>query len=339
MKATEKSYRTERPVFSVLMIGGGRIALSHLPQIMASRNLALTAIVEPALGSRLILRLLTRLPVFKSLSDVDLSVFDAAYILTPPGLHFSQAKVCLESNLSVFIEKPFTLSEENSRLLAEIAHGKGLHLQVGYVYRYHPIFERLMDTITAGEYGAPRHARVEFFGFVDKGQDSSWRNRGAAAGCVVDFGSHALDLAVSCFGNLTLDFVRSVDKCAQSESVDAFEAMFKGKKNLSVEVACDWRRDGYRKAELRVTVSFENGMELEASSLNAMRKNGGAFLSVADLSTDVPFYIRGEEFARQQLAFECGVRASKENAGSYIDRNGFNDAVVDSLIEQIMEHA
>lgn len=323
---------------SAVIIGGGRIALSHLPQIMSSKNMYVGAIVEPSLSSRILLRLLTRCRVYKSIDTIDLSDFDVAYILTPPASHFHIAQTCLNNGVSCFIEKPMTISGERTAKLSSLAREKGLHLQVGYVYRYHPIFKELMKIVREESFGKVKTLSVEFFGRIEKGGDNSWRNKGVASGCIIDYGSHAIDLVCAVLGDITLVSVDTILKEPATGVVDAFDATLTSQNDVSINVKCNWRMRNYRKATLKATVVFEDGTTITASTDNTILKNGEKLFGLSNLVTDVPFYLRGEEFANQQIELERAVRS----LGSF-DCHGekvFSQNIcVDTVIEEILEHA
>ena len=49
---------------------------------------------------------------------------DIIYVATPNSLHFEHAKLCLEANKHILLEKPFTLSSKKAKELFAIAKEK-----------------------------------------------------------------------------------------------------------------------------------------------------------------------------------------------------------------------
>ena len=62
---------------------------------------------------------------------------DAVYIPLPPALHFPYAKAALEHGKHVFVEKPSTISYEQTSELVELARERNLVLQENYMFQYH----------------------------------------------------------------------------------------------------------------------------------------------------------------------------------------------------------
>ena len=57
---------------------------------------------------------------------------DAAYVVTPHVLHFSQADVCLKAGLDVLVEKPMVMNAEEARALIETRDSTGRTLTVAF---------------------------------------------------------------------------------------------------------------------------------------------------------------------------------------------------------------
>ena len=57
---------------------------------------------------------------------------DAAFIITPHVLHFSQAKACLEAGLDVLLEKPMVMNAEEALALIDVRDRSGRLLSVSF---------------------------------------------------------------------------------------------------------------------------------------------------------------------------------------------------------------
>jgi predicted dehydrogenase len=57
---------------------------------------------------------------------------DAAFIITPHVLHFSQAKACLEAGLDVLLEKPMVMNAEEALALIDVRDRSGQLLSVSF---------------------------------------------------------------------------------------------------------------------------------------------------------------------------------------------------------------
>ena len=98
-----------------------------------------------------------RYPYVKSYSDVD-EMFanedlDGVVIATPTATHYGLAKKALELGLNVFVEKPLTVTSEESQDLIRIANAKGLVIFVGHIFLHSAPVMKLRELIVSGELG------------------------------------------------------------------------------------------------------------------------------------------------------------------------------------------
>jgi UDP-2-acetamido-3-amino-2,3-dideoxy-glucuronate N-acetyltransferase len=77
----------------------------------------------------------------------------ACAIATSPASHYEIARLALEADKDVFVEKPLALTTAEGRALVDIARGRGRILMVGHVLEYHPAVERLCGLVRQGELG------------------------------------------------------------------------------------------------------------------------------------------------------------------------------------------
>lgn len=66
------------------------------------------------------------------------SVIDAVVIATPASTHFALAKLMLESDKHVLVEKPLTMNYQEAIKLSELAREVNKVLMTGHVYCYNP---------------------------------------------------------------------------------------------------------------------------------------------------------------------------------------------------------
>jgi len=81
------------------------------------------------------------------------SEVDAVAIATDVPSHFRIAQKSLEAGKHAYVEKPLTLKAADSRVLVELARGKGLKLMVGHLLVYHPAVNYLKEMIDTGKVG------------------------------------------------------------------------------------------------------------------------------------------------------------------------------------------
>lgn len=78
---------------------------------------------------------------------------EAVAIATPPSTHRTIAMDCLTHGVGVLVEKPMTLSIEDSMALIAAAEANKQVLMVGHTYEYHPIIRKIKDIIKSGDLG------------------------------------------------------------------------------------------------------------------------------------------------------------------------------------------
>ena len=70
---------------------------------------------------------------------------DILDIVTPTTTHFDLARLAIEHEKHVFIEKPLTQTVEEAETLIELSKGKKVKIQVGHVERFNPAMLALND--------------------------------------------------------------------------------------------------------------------------------------------------------------------------------------------------
>ena len=90
---------------------------------------------------------------------------DAVDIVTPADNHLALGAECLRAGRDCFIEKPLTLTVEEGRRLAAVVAEAGRILQVGHIFRFHPVTTALREQLASGALGRIRYCTGRFAGF------------------------------------------------------------------------------------------------------------------------------------------------------------------------------
>ena len=90
---------------------------------------------------------------------------DAVDIVTPADSHRAVAEACLGAGRHCFVEKPLTVSAADGRALAAAARASDRVVQVGHIFRFHPVTATLRAALVAERIGAVRYATGRFAGF------------------------------------------------------------------------------------------------------------------------------------------------------------------------------
>ncbi len=90
---------------------------------------------------------------------------DAVDLVTPADGHLALARACLEAGKGCFVEKPLALTVAEGCALAETCRSTGGILQVGHIFRFHPVTEVLRQWLATGKPGGVRYCTGRFAGF------------------------------------------------------------------------------------------------------------------------------------------------------------------------------
>ena len=93
------------------------------------------------------------------LADGDI---DAVLLCTPHSLHAEQVEQAARAGKQVFVEKPFTLTEESGRAAAAACAEAGRVLAVGQNRRFAAATQEINRMLAAGEFGTPLHCEANF---------------------------------------------------------------------------------------------------------------------------------------------------------------------------------
>jgi UDP-N-acetylglucosamine 3-dehydrogenase len=90
---------------------------------------------------------------------------DAVDVVTSADSHLAIAEASLGAGKHCFIEKPLTRTVAEGRQLTARARETGRVVQVGHIFRFHPVTATLGAALAAGRIGAVRYATGRFSGF------------------------------------------------------------------------------------------------------------------------------------------------------------------------------
>ncbi len=90
---------------------------------------------------------------------------DVVDLVTPADSHLALASECLRAGKDCFVEKPLTLTVAEGRALADVVRSTKRVLQVGHIFRFHPVTQLMRARIRSGTMGAVRYGTGRFAGF------------------------------------------------------------------------------------------------------------------------------------------------------------------------------
>ncbi|MCQ2257798.1 MAG: Gfo/Idh/MocA family oxidoreductase [Bacteroidaceae bacterium] len=136
---------------------------------------------------------------------VDDKDVDLVYIATPHSHHYPHAKLALEHNKPVLVEKAFTANAREAKELIEMAHAKGVFITEAIWTRYMPLSHKVKELMESGIIGEPRILTATLC-YMMENKERIVRPE-LCGGALLDLGVYVLNFARMYFGT---DIVRTV---------------------------------------------------------------------------------------------------------------------------------
>jgi len=119
---------------------------------------------------------------------------DVVYNPLPNSLHAPWTIRALEAGYPVLCEKPFALNEAQAREVMAVSAQTGRPVAEGFMYRFHPMFDKVLELLDAGAIGSlvSISSRFSFF------EDSPSTIVGSAelgGGALMDVGCYCVNLS------------------------------------------------------------------------------------------------------------------------------------------------
>ena len=91
---------------------------------------------------------------YEKLDDMldDIEV-EAVAIAVDTNSHYDIAKICLNRNLHLFVEKPLSTNLNEVKNLCEIAKNRRLTIHVDHIMAYHPAIKKIKEIVDSGKLG------------------------------------------------------------------------------------------------------------------------------------------------------------------------------------------
>ncbi len=172
----------------------------HAPVIRAVPGLHLGAIVQRS-GNEAAekypdVRIVRSLDELLSIAEIRLVV-----IATPNETHYPFARQCLEAGRDVVVDKPFTTTLEEAKLLAQLAIKTGRLLTVYQNRRYDGDFQAIRQLVEAGTLGRIVRFETAYDRFRPQLKPGAWREAARpGSGILFDIAPHLIDHAFVLFG-------------------------------------------------------------------------------------------------------------------------------------------
>lgn len=197
---------------------------------------------------------------------------DGIVIATPSACHCEQTIRALEAGCAVFCQKPLGRNVRETKLAVHAARSANRLLGVDFSYRFTEGVQRMREAVRSGQIGSIYAADLIFHNAY--GPDKEWfydRER-SGGGCLMDLGSHLVDLALWFFdfqevrevhGSLYAGGKRLAPRGREIEDYAATSLVLED--GSIVRLACSWNVSAGQDAVIEATffgteggVSFRN---------------------------------------------------------------------------------
>lgn len=333
----------------VAVVGLGKMGLSHFAMVNAHPDTETLAcdgsgFLVDALGKNI------STPIYKDYQALlDKEQLDAVVIATPSRLHAPMVRAALERNIHVFCEKPFCLDWQDSVALTDLAASKDRVAQVGYHYRYVGAFREMKRIIDTGALGKITHILAEAYGpVVLRAKRATWRTqKQEGGGCLYDYAAHPLNLLNWYFGAPDQVAGSVLGQVFSEGTDDEVFSTLRWNDGPTAQLSVNWSDESHRKMSTKIAMIGTNGRLYadrqecqlylrEAHEQLPGYEPGWTVKYTTELTDEVWFYLRGEEYSAQLADFIDAVRDGRTAAAE----NSFaSAAATDRTMAMIIENA
>lgn len=329
-------------MLKVALVGAGKMGISHLSILGAHPNVKVVGVCDT---SKMVLDTLEKYGSFPCFLDfhkmINQAKPDAVLVAVPTKYHYSFIKELLNKGIHVFTEKPFCLTLEQGKELVDLAKAKGVVNQVGYHNKFVGTFQEVKHLVKGGYLGDIHHFTGEAYGpVVIRKKQSTWRSDPSeGGGCLMDYASHVIDLINDILSPVTAS-MGSIVKSVYSDDVDdAVYSLLELTSGVSGVLSVNWSDDTYRKMSTSISIFGTKGKIIsDASELKVFFKDnnfpdayskGWNVKYVTDLTEQVDFYLRGEEYSAQidyfvKAALEEGPNTINTFESAWLTKNAIS---------------
>ncbi len=246
---------------------------------------------------------------------------DGIVIATPSAMHASQAIAALEKGISVFCQKPLARTAQETSLVVSAAEKSGKLLGVDFSYRFTEGMQKINQLIKSKAFGKIFAVNLVFHNAYGPDKEWFYKPELSGGGCVIDLGSHLIDLAL-----WILDFpeVSNVSSSLfsggkpiaipETETEDFAIANIETKTGTTIQLACSWNLQAGQDAVIEATFYGTEGGA-------AFRNIDGSFFHFEAYK----FHLKTKrEILTSQTPDDWGGRAATDWARKLSKGEGFN---------------
>ncbi|MFC4873130.1 Gfo/Idh/MocA family protein [Negadavirga shengliensis] len=327
------------------IIGLGKMGISHCAILGAHPDVDLVGVCDT---SALVMDVFKKYSPYPFYADykkmIEKARLDCLVIASPTKHHAEMVAYALDHGIHVFCEKPFVLDVEEGIMLAKKAESKGLVNQVGYHNRFLGTFNEVKRLLNSDLIGEVYHFMAESYGpVVLREKGGTWRSeKGQGGGCLYDYASHTIDLVHFLLGksdSVSGTLLKSIYSKGVEDAVYSSMALESG---ITGQLSVNWSDETHRKMNTQITILGKKGkliadatevkIYLKEEHLGEGLRKGWTVKYLTDLTENVDYYLRGEEYSSQLDHFIACVQGKEKENKSSFESAGFTDALITKLL-------
>ncbi len=125
---------------------------------------------------------------------LEMGGIDALYLPLPNSMHAEWCLKAIENRIPVLCEKPFALNAEQALIVAEASSKSGIPVAEAFMYRFHPLYEKVLVAISQGKIGKLSTIFSRFTFMLDD-PESICANHVLGGGALMDVGCYCVNLS------------------------------------------------------------------------------------------------------------------------------------------------
>tara|TARA_B100000401_G_scaffold438443_1_gene387181 strand:+ start:1059 stop:2024 length:966 start_codon:yes stop_codon:yes gene_type:complete len=136
---------------------------------------------------------------------------EGVVLAVPASIHAQLAIEVIKANKHVYVEKPLAMNKSEADKMISLSKQHGVHLMVGHLLQYHPIFQKLKQLVQSNKLGSLSYMYSNrlSFGKVRSEEDVIW-----------SFAPHDMSMLLSLAGKEPKSIITQSSKVLQKEIAD-----------------------------------------------------------------------------------------------------------------------
>jgi predicted dehydrogenase len=330
------------------IIGIGKMGISHLAILGAHPDVEVVGVCDT---SKMMIDAIEKYSGFPCFTDylkmLDNARPEAVFVAVPTKFHAKMVEELLQRNIHVFTEKPFCLNPEEGNTLVELAKHKKLINQVGYHNKFVGTFQEVKRIVDGGGLGEIYHFQGQAYGpVVVSPKQETWRSKPEdGGGCLMDYASHVIDLINHILAPVTSVKASMLKSIFSKDVDDAVYAMLELSNKVTGLLTVNWSDDTIRKMSTSITINAKKGKLIsDANELKVYFKDnncpegyskGWNIKYVTDLTEEVSFYLRGEEYSAQIDYFIKAIQGIVPNNINHFESALLTDRAISLIRKEV----